>query len=424
MAEAGPSDPASPRSPVRVLRNRNYRLLWTGSVASAFGASIGGVVFTWVVFTATHSPLAIALLGVVGILPTVVFGIFAGGLIDRVDRRRLMIGCDVGRLVTLGALAGYTWTFGVNVVILLAAVFVVSTFSTIFRPATNAVIPRLVGATEITDANGLLMSGTTVASFVGSPVGGVAIVVLGITVGLAANALTFGVSAAMISLMVVPLLRSSQGGAAGPRKSYLSDVREGLAYLGSQRALLSITLVAMAVNFFLSIYGQFVVVFVAERLHLGAASFGIMLAANAGGFGIGGLLAGRLPAHKAPGLWFAGTWGASGVAVIGVGLATTLLPATFFAVAFGIVGGIGNTVFFAATQRHVPERLLGRYYATDEAGSFAMIPAGQIAGGFLILAVGVSTSFVIAGLGTVLLNAVLFGMPSVRRWGRGTGRGS
>jgi predicted MFS family arabinose efflux permease len=416
--EAEPSGAGSSGSPVRVLRNRSYRLLWSGSVASAFGAAIGSVVFTWVVFSTTHSPLAVALLGVVAILPTVGFGIFAGGLIDRVDRRRLMIGCDVGRLVTLGALTAYTWIFGVNVIILLAAVFVVSTFSTIFRPATNAVIPRLVGASEITDGNGLLMSGTTVASFVGSPVGGVLIVVVGVSVGLAANALTYAVSAAMIYLMVVPLLRTAPGESEPPRRSYLADVREGLAYLASQRALLSITLVAMAANFFLSIFGQFIVVFVAERLHLGAASFGVLLAATAGGFAIGGLLAGRLPALKAPGVWFAATWGSSGLAVFGVALTTTLLPAAILTVAFGILGGIGNTVFLAATQKHVPERMLGRYYATDEAGSFAMIPAGQIAGGFLILAVGVSASFIVAGLGTVLVNAILLGIPSVRRWGR------
>jgi MFS family permease len=416
--ETEKAEPGVSGSPLRVLRNRNYRLLWSGSVASAFGAAIGSVVFTWVVFTTTHSPLAVALLGVVGILPTMVFGILAGGLIDRADRRRLMIACDVGRLITLGALAAYTWIFGVNVVILLAAVFVVSVFSTVFRPATNAVIPRLVGADEITDGNGLLMSGTTVASFVGSPVGGLVIVVLGVTIGLAANALTFGVSAAMISLMVVPMLQPAPGEVEGPRKSYLSDVREGLAYLGSEHALLAVTLSAMAANFFLSIFGQFIVIYVGEQLHLGAASFGILLAANAGGFAVGGLLAGRLPTHKAPGLWFAATWGASGFAVIGVALTSALLPAAVFILAFGILLGLGNTVFFAATQRHVPQRLLGRYYATDEAGSFAMIPAGQIAGGFLILAVGISASFLIAGLGSVLVNVVLLAMPSVRHWGR------
>jgi predicted MFS family arabinose efflux permease len=405
-------------SPVRVLRNRNFSLLWTGSVAAAFGSSIGGVVFTWVVFTATHSPLAIALLGVVGILPTVIFGILAGGLIDRSDRRRLMVGCDVARMVTLGTLAAYAWLFGVSVAVLLLAAFLVATFSTIFRPATNAAIPRLLEAEDVTDGNGLLLAGTTLASFVGSPIGGLVVVVLGVVLGFAVNAVTFGFSAALISLMVIPRLPtvSTEGGVSRP--SFLSEVREGLAYLASQRVLLWVTLSGMAANFFLSIFGQFQVIFVAERLGLGAASFGIILAANAGGFGVGGLLAGRVGVDRAPGLWFAGAWAVSGFAVIGVGLSSTLLEAALLTVTFGILGGLGNTTFFAATQRTVPPRLLGRYFAIDEAGSFAMIPAGQIAGGFLVLAIGVSASFIFAGIGTVLVCAVLFAIPSVRHWGR------
>jgi len=412
-----PSPPPS-RSPGRVLRNRSYRYLWIGSIASAFGSSIGGVVFTWVVFTTTHSPLAIAFLGVVGILPTVIFGILAGGLIDRSERRRLMIACDIARLVTLAALAASAWIFGVNLITLLAAVFVVATFSTIFRPATNAVLPRLVGASEVTDANGLLMAGTTLAGFLGSPVGGLLVVVVGVVVGLAVNALTFGFSAAMISLMVIPRLAPTPGSATEERPSFLSEVREGLAYIGSERALLYVTLSGMAANFFLSIFGQFQVIFVADHLRLGATAFGVLLATNAGGFGIGGLLAGRVGAERAPGLGFGGAWGIAGLAVIGVGLSSTLPEAVLTTVVFGIFGGIGNTVFFAATQRIVPARLLGRYYAADEAGSTAMIPAGQIAGGFLVLAIGVAPSFVIAGIGTVIVSGVLLSIRSVRRWGR------
>jgi predicted MFS family arabinose efflux permease len=409
---------ARSRTPLRVLRVRNFGLLWSGSVAAAFGSAIGGVVFTWVVFSTTHSPLAIAVLGVVEILPTVLFGILAGGLIDRSDRRRLMVACDVGRLVTLGGLTVYTWLVGVNFLVILAAVFVIFTFSTVFRPATNAVIPRLVGLGDVTDANGLLMAGTTVATFVGSPVGGLVVVVVGAVAGFAVNAVTFGVSGALIFLMVIPLLEKTGERAVAARPSFLSEVREGLAYLAGERALLYVTLSSMAANFFLSIFGQFQVVYVVERLRLGAASFGILLAANAGGFALGGLVAGRLGTDRAPGLWFSLAWGLSGLAVIGVGLASTLPVAAGLTVAFGIGGGVGNTTFLSGAQCAVPARLLGRYFAIDEAGSFAMIPAGQIAGGFLVLALGVSLSFILAGVGTTIVDGILLAVPSVRRWGR------
>jgi hypothetical protein len=126
--------------------------------------------------------------------------------------------------------------------------------------------------------------------------------------------------------------------------------------------------------------------------------------------------------EQAPALWFAGTWTLAGLAVIGVGLAFTLPVATALTVVFGITSVIGNTVSFSETQKIAPQELLRRYYAPDEAGSFPMISAGQIGGGFLVLAIGVSSSFILTWVRTVIVDAFLFGMPSVRNWGRVVGR--
>ncbi len=405
-------------NPFGVLQHRDFRLLWLGSLVSALGTAVGTVVFTWVIFTATRSSLAVALLGVVSFLPTVLFGLLAGAVIDRVDRRRLMLLCDVARCAALGALTVYTGFFGVSVGVILVAAFLVAAFSTIFRPATNAVIPRLVPEARFVDANGLLMSATTITTFVGSPIGGLLIVLVGVVGGLLANALTFGFSAAMIFLMVIPVLARTAEAAGGPRPSLLSEVREGLRYLRSQPALLSVTLSAMSANFFLSMYFTFIVVFAAVRLDVGATGFAVLLAANAAGWGIGGLLPGRLGTQRAPGLWYAGAWTVAAALIVVIGLSTSIVPALVATLGFGILGGIANTTFFSTVQTTVPAHLLGRYFATDEAGSFAMIPAGQIVGGFLILSVGISSTFVIAGAGAFVGNVVLLAFPFVRVWGR------
>lgn len=410
--------PASTTSPLRVLGHPSYRYLWTGSVVASLGTAIGGVVLLWAVFSTTGSPLDVALLGVVGFLPTVVFGILAGALIDRTDRRRLMIACDLGRLVALGLLAGYTLLAGVNLVAILAAAFVVATFSAVFRPTTNAVIPALLGATEMTDGNGLLLAGTTVGGFVGSPIGGILILAIGVVGGLAVNAVAFGFSAAMISLMVIPMAHRESTRTDGGRPSLLSDVGEGLRYLRSQRVLLAATLGGMAANFFIAIFGQFLVVYATVQLHAGATGFGLLVAASFGSFGLGGLLAGRVGADRAPGVWYPATWAIGTACIVGVGLVSNLPAAVILTLGFGVFGGIGNTTFLSAVMRTVPPSMLGRYFATDEAGSFAMIPAGQIAGGFLILAIGVSATFVIAGVAGFVASAFLLLFPSVRAWGR------
>jgi predicted MFS family arabinose efflux permease len=400
-----------------VLRHANFRLLWIGSVTSAAGTSIGSIVLIWLVYNATHSPIAISLLGIAQFLPTLLFGLLAGALIDRWDRRRLMLACDVARAVCFGALALFVLVYGASTVVLIGVVFAVAAFSTAFRPATNATIPRILPAPDVADGNGLLQGGSTIASFIGSPIGGVLVVTVGAVIGLALNALTFAISATTIFLMVIPMARRPTDGTTAARTSLWTEVGEGLRYLRSQSALLIITITAMGANFFLSIWGGFTVIYVADQLHQGAAGFGIMVAANTAGFAIGALLPGRLHTDRAPGLWLPASWGLVGFFIIGLAFTASLPLAVAFTVGGGVLLSVGNTTWLTGVQKSVPDEYLGRYFATDEAGSFAMIPAGVAVGGVLVLVIGISRSFLFAGVGAALINLVLLLSPAVRHWG-------
>lgn len=405
-------------SPLRTLQNPNFRKLWVGAVTSGAGAAVGAIILTWLVYYATRSPLAISALGIVQFLPTLAFGLLAGALIDRLDRRRLMFTCDVARSVCFAALAFYVLFYGVNVAVLIGVVFVVATFSTVFRPATNAAIPRILDPSELSDGNGLLQGGTTIAQFVGSPLGSLLVVTVGAAVGFALNSLTFAISGTMIFLMVIPVGASSTSSKEMKRRSLLTDVAEGLRYLRSQPALLIITVTAMIANFFLSIWGGFTVIYAAQRLNQGATGFAILVAANTAGFAIGAILPGRFHMARSPGLWLLPTWGIVGFFIVGLAFTTSLAVATGLSVAAGACLSMGNTTWLSGVQREVPDEYLGRYFATDEAGSFAMIPAALAVGGVLILAVGITRAFVFAGVGTLVANIPLFLSRTVRSWGR------
>jgi hypothetical protein len=416
-----------PVGAVAVLRRPNFRKLWVGSVTSAAGTAIGSIIITWLIYSATRSAIAISLLGIVQFLPTLAFGLFAGALVDRLDRRRLMVACDVARAVAFGGLALFVLVVGVNVGLLIAITFVVAAFSTVFRPATNATIPRILGPNEVADGNGLLQGGATIAQFLGSPVGGVVLVTAGAVAGLALNALTFAVSGTLLVLMAIPAGAPAAGaagvGAAGgdPRRSsLLAEVSEGLRYLRSQKALLIITFIAMFANFFLSIWGGFTVVYVAVQLHQGATGFGILTAATTAGFAVGALLPSRVHADRAPGTWLQLTWGLMGVFIVGIALTSSFALATVFEFSAGLLLAFGNTTWLTGVQRTVPDALLGRYFATDEAGSFAMIPAGVAVGGVVVVLFGISAAYLLAGIGDLAAGAILFASPSVWRWGRPT----
>ncbi len=417
-----PNPEASPQlsrgSPARVLRNPNFRRLWVGSVTSAAGTAVGSIVLTWLVYSSTHSAIAISFLGIVQFLPTLFFGLLAGALIDRLDRRRLMLTCDIGRAICFGTLAAVVLLFGVSLEAILAGVFAVATFSTVFRPATNAAIPRILPTSDLADGNGLLQGGSTIAQFAGSPVGGILILTIGSAVGLALNALTFAVSATMIFLMVIPAAATPSSTVEDHRGSLFGEIREGLRFVLTQRALLIITLTAMAANFFLTMWGAFLVIYAGTHLHLGAAGYAVLVAANTAGFGLGAILPGRTGADRAPGLWLLPTWGIVGFFVIGLAWVSSLWIAVPLSLVAGALLSFGNTTWLSGVQRTVPDRFLGRYFATDEAGSFAMIPAGIAVGGLLVLEWGIVGTYVVAGIGALIVNVPLFLSPAVRAWGR------
>jgi predicted MFS family arabinose efflux permease len=383
---------------------------------------MGSVILTWLIFARTHSTLAVTALGVVGFLPTLTVGVFAGALIDRYDRRRLMILADVGRAVATGALAVYVAWFGFDLLLVLAVVFAVAALSSVFRPASNALLPSLLDRGDIQGGNGLLQAGTTVAMFAGSPLGGVVLIVAGAALGLIYNAATFAISAALLAAMALPAWRAMSPSSGPTAPSLLSNVRDGFRFLLGQTGLLTITLASMAANFFTAWIFAYIVVFAAVVLHAGPAAFGILLGFETLGFGIGSLLAGPLRTERAPGTWFGLGWFLSGICLFGLVWFPTVPVDAALLLGSGLFGGIGNTTWLSGAQRTVPDEYLGRYFATDEAGSFAMIPAGTVAGGLLILALGVSTTFVLAAIGILAANLFLLVHPAVRAWGRVQGK--
>lgn len=418
MAAARHENPTDSAPALGLFRNRNFRRLWVGSVTSALGAAVGSVVVVWVVYAETRSPLEISLLGIVQFLPTLLFGLLAGALIDRLDRRRLMVACDLARAVSFGALAVFVWIVGVNVAVLIGVMFAVATFSTVFRPATNAALPRILAPPEVVDGNGLLQAGTTAGQFIGSPLGGVFAVASMVVVGFAVNAVTFAVSAALIFLMVFPRRPGVRSPEPAGRRSLLGDVGDGLRYLRSQPTLLLITLTAMGSNFFLTIWGGFTVIYAGAHLGQGAVGYAILTAANTAGFAVGAVVPGRVNTARAPGPWVVATWGTVGFVIVALTLTSSLVVATALTVGGGVLLSMGNTIWLSTVQRTVPDEFLGRFFATDEAGSYAMIPAGMAVGGVLVAVYGIEWAYLVAGLGALLLNLPLVLSRDFHRWGR------
>jgi MFS family permease len=384
----------------RLLGNRNYLRVFTAGLGSVAGSAISSVCLVWIVAVDTGSALDVAFLATAWIAAGILFSVFGGALVDRYDRRRLMILSDVARALAM------TWVFvdlhfrGFDLPGILAAYFVVGAFTTVFNPAEQAIIPALVGQAEIAEANGLVRSSRSSLQFVGISVAGVLIVTLGATVGVAANALTFAVSAALLSGMrLAPHPSVLATGVRQGVRGYFESLSEGFRWLRDATGFLELTFTATFFNFCSNLVGTFLVFFATVVLHGSALDYAALLGMEVAGTAIGSLLVGRVKAVR----WAGRAWTIPyGVGAGSVALVLALFPSVPVSIAalfaIGLLSGFAGTAWLTAAQILVPTEMQGRYFGIDGLGSIAVLPAAQIGGAFLILDLGVQHAYVVTAL--------------------------
>jgi hypothetical protein len=405
-----------------VLAHRNFQKLYAAGITSSSGAAVTGVSILWIVFASTRSPIDVGLVGATQLAGGLVFSLVGGGLVDRHDRRNLMISADVVRAATIAGLALWLTFLGFELSVILVAAFVVQSFSSIFGPAEGTVIPAVVGPELIADANGLIRSSQAASMLAGASVGGVLIVTVGPVVGLGYNAATFLVSAALLSSLHLSAQARRPTRSSRPT-SFLADVLQGFRWLRGEVGLLQLTVSAGFFNFFESMVLVFLVVYATLALHGSGAVFGLLLACQLGAQGAGALAVGRTGSTRWAGrVWvvFAGVL--APLAAIGLALVPNFYAAMGLLAFLGFVSAFAGTTWLSAVQVMVPTEMQGRYFGVDSLGSWAILPVAQIGGGFLIAAIGVTTTYLIAGVLWLLIGVAFLFLPALAAWGVPPGR--
>lgn len=369
----------------------------------------------WLVYEATGSAFDVALMGLAGLVPRIVFGIFSGALADRYNRLRLMVLADVVRAAAMVAFALSLILSGFHLFVVLSAVFVLGLGQSLFRPAINSFLPTAVSQEDLGTANGLFSAAQEVTSIIGSPLGGLLIGTVGVAATLLFNSASYITSGLLIVFVSLSILSRLPKSSSPPQRvPFVEQLRGGFSYVNRERGLLKITIASFGANFFLTMFITFFVIYVYDVLKQGPLIFGILAAAVATGFGTGSLLVGRTRTERRFGTWFAVLWGIAGFSMLGVVFAPSTIIAAVFLFLFGLFGGYGNTTFFTGVQKFVPNNVLGRYLSLDEVGSLGAGPAGQLAGGLLIAASGISFDYTIAAIGTIAFCLGLLLFPDVR----------
>ena len=370
---------------------QRFIALWTSSTASAFGTGLATVATPLFVASRTSSPLVVSLASAVTWLPWLLFALPGGVLVDRLDRRRLMVVIDWLRAAAMAGLALAVLTRTAGLPVLLVVFFLVSTGEVLARAASQALLPALVPRARLERANGLLYGGATVAQqMVAGPLGGLLFAVAA-ALPFVANAATFAVSAVVLTLVA----GSYRAGGERPRgaRSLRGEVLDGLRWLMAQRLLRTMALLIGLLNVTLTAALAVLVLLARDRLGLGSVGYGLLFTCLAVGGVLGALVGDRLVARVTA------TW------TIRVGLlieaATHLVLATsrsslvvgLTLFLFGVHGALWGIVGSSLRQRLAPPEMLGRV------GSSMLFVAaggnclGAVLGGALASAFGLTAPY-------------------------------
>lgn len=379
-----------------------FRRLWLASTSANIGDGIGKTALPLLVASISRDPIIVASLSAFAALPGLVFTLPFGALIDRLDRRTLLLVAHTARGVLLGLLALAILTGHLHVALLYGVAFVLGTAETLADGTAETLVPSLVGKEHLEDANGALYA-TSVTSneFVGPPLGGLLFAAFP-GLPFLVNALSFLGSTALISTL--PRRPAPRG---VTRERWWREVTDGLKWLWSHALLRSVALL-MALTTLLdaAVFALFVL-FATALPGVGPVGYGLLLTAGAVGHILGSLLSPYVARRFGAGRTVLGSVFVLGLVYLGLSVlhAPPLLAALL--ILDGLNLGLSGVVKVALRQRLVPPELLGRVGGAYRFVVAGAAPLGAFLGGVLGQTLGLRPTFAVAG-GLALVVAMLF----------------
>lgn len=357
------------------LRHPAFRRLAAARITSMLGNAVAPIALAFAVLDLTGSVAALGLVVGVRSLANVVFLLFGGVVADRLPRQLVLVGSSLLAGVTQAVVATLVLTGTATVPVLTVLGIVNGTAAAFALPASSALVPQTVPPAIRQQANAILRLGINGSSILGASLGGALVAVVGAGWGLAADAVSFGLSAAWFAAVRVPVARV----AGTARRSTLAELAEGWQEFRARTWVWVVVLAFLFVNAAVIAGVQVLGPAVADAT-FGRAGWGVVLASETVGMLLGGLLALRLRVRR---LLRLGMVCVLGESLLVLGLALT--PYVPVLVALGLLQGLTIEQFGIAwetsLQQHVPADRLARVYSYDALGSFIAIPLGEMAVG-------------------------------------------
>jgi MFS family permease len=407
----------------RVMSLRDFRLLFAGAATSLLGDQFTLIATPWLVLQLTNDPLALGTVLALEGIPRAVFMLFGGVLTDSISPRLMMLVANLTRLLLTALMSVAVFTGHAQVWMIYAFGLLFGIVAGFSVPAENSIVPMLVGEQDLQAGNSLIMGVTQLAGFVGPTLAGIIIghfagSLMGVAIAYGFDAVTFAVSA-----VTLQMIRSGQRAAStaeAPRETVWAAILTGVKFVWTDRPIRLMLITLMAVNFLL--IGPLLVgipVLASQRLPEGAAAFGLLMSAYAGGNLLGYLVAGSAPRPKETGmrLILVGFIAAFGLVIASLGF----IPYTWvdFGLLFGL--GVGNgylgITLITGMQMQTPKDMLGRIMSLIMLASSGLTPISQAFFG-VVIKWNLELSFALPGALILAVTAWLALHPDLKQLSR------
>lgn len=386
----------SPPEPLDRRLNGPFWRLFGATAASNLADGVSRAVVPLLAATLTRDPVLIAAITGLSFLPWLLLALPAGTLVDRSDRRRVMIRANLLRAVLFTLLASTVATGTATIWLLYVVVLLLGCAETLYDSAARAVLPQIVRRDQLDRGNGLLVTAESgMQTFVGAPVGAL-IFALAAAAPLVGNVAFYAVAA---------LVMATVAGRFTPERTitrtagFRSELAAGVRWLWGHRLLRELTAVMGATSMLQSVPNAVLVLYVLEVLRVPEANYGLVVL----GTGVGGLVGGLIAAAV----------GRRCGRILTLSLASVLAPLPVLAMSLtdnAVLGGtlfglaaffvsIANVLTMSLRQALIPGELFGRVQGSYRTVVWGGIPIGAIAGGGLAAATSVPTAFAVGGVG-------------------------
>ncbi len=393
-----------------LARNRDFKVLLTSQGVSALGDAVTFTALPLLVLALTGSGLVMGIVGALQAIPDLVFGMVAGALADRTDRRRMMLLADLGRAGLTALIPLSVILNGPTLAIVLVIAAPMSVLRSLFLAGYTASVPALVGRAQVARANSIFETIYSLGYIVGPAVAGVLSASIGPGLTLAIDAVSFGLS----GIALAAVRRDLRAPIDREPASIIADIREGIEFILAHPVLRSMILFWGLVAITTAPLVTALAVHITRDLGYEDTILGLILAAYGIGTVAGALVTARIPRTAVAPFLLGGT--------VTTGLVLLVVANTDFVpvlLAIAGVGGIAQSMvlvtYLTARTAHSPDVLLGRIGSTARTISLGLQPLGLLAGGALIDLTDGSTTIALMGIVLLVLSVAFAPVTALRR---------